>query len=1158
MWTLKSGSFSSNQQSIIDAVKAGNPVHVAGGLRVNKRLAVLYGALQGVLDGVYDRVAIIAFRNSMYYFRETINELIDDSSFDKMLNDGTITWHVWAGREYLGSDEKTCVIVDSIEYAKTLKSLEYPILVAENGTVVHYIENTWSHKSADWHGEDDSVQGQFFKALNTAGWTHIFVDENDIDPELTQLSKDYAVNREPDPSGDALTGVDLSVTTSATNVTVLNNAGDDATIPAATQTSAGVMSADDKTKLDNLSSSFLGVFSELSDLEGIHPTGQAGQWAIIEDSDGGSDFCAWDSDTNSWSLTDADSIKGETNLSLDQTANDVTVKSDTGADVVIPSVDSTNAGVMSSADKTKLDGIEENAKDDQNAAEVPFTPTGDISATNVQLAIQETYNESLQNVDLSLTRNASEVTVTNSGGQDVVIPSADDTNAGVMSSADKTKLDGIEENAKDDQNASEVPANEIYPHSGTNVQDNLQFLFNHKFGAVEYQVDPDNDSVDVTTKLLDAAHGHQVSQAGFSIQAATQSVAGVLVAADKTKLDAIEAGATADQNASEVPFTPAGDIAATDVQAAIEETYTELDTKIASNATSINTNSALIATNTTNITANTTKLDGIESGATADQNAAEVPFTPAGSIASTNVQAAIEELDGDIQNIQGSTNLGYTPAVDHGVVTSDTGNDATLPLVDGTNAGLISPSQNSQIDTNEADISQLQTDLQTEQTARSDADTNLQNQIADNDSDIATLQLNKLEHVNLGYSQGSTNGTITNDAGNDAVIPGASDTNAGLLSADDKVKLDKFAPIDNVPGSHITDQYTISRGFGIITNSTGLLRNNYNFTQLTYDPVITPNVPGSFRHDGYSATIRSDELMAIDPNLVYDLSILYRQESVPGDWSAYPYEDRHRQYAFIDMFDIDGYLIVSSHHMRYKYNGVDSLTTLTQPFGPGDTVMHVTDVSGWNQSGDASLPWYRRSAKIMEYKNSLGYKYKWYSRIISSTFTYVPDTGVDTANNTITFETGMPSSMANPDDPNGVWPAGTRVCGMQAGGTYKYVMMSGVVPSETDKWLRANSMIGGIDISGENYTYNFSPGTAFVKLGWLPNYTNRSGGYSSNWPDTGPDQSVWFSSMKIEPNNLAKKQYDSVGKVLLYRPVEDSNGHMIMTQFTGQSVNLEV
>lgn len=41
----------------------------------------------------------------------------------------------------------------------------------------------------------------------------------------------------------------------------------------------------------------------------------------------------------------------------------------------------------------------------------------------------------------------------------------------------------------------------------------------------------------------------------------------------------------------------------------------------------------------------------------------------------------------------GATNLGYTPSPTNGIVTSDTGTDATIPLADGTNAGLLKPAK---------------------------------------------------------------------------------------------------------------------------------------------------------------------------------------------------------------------------------------------------------------------------------------------------------------------------------------------------------------------------------------------------------------------------------------------------------------------------------
>lgn len=45
----------------------------------------------------------------------------------------------------------------------------------------------------------------------------------------------------------------------------------------------------------------------------------------------------------------------------------------------------------------------------------------------------------------------------------------------------------------------------------------------------------------------------------------------------------------------------------------------------------------------------------------------------------------------------GDTNLGYTPSATNGIVTSDTGTDATIPLADATNAGLLTPAEKTKI-----------------------------------------------------------------------------------------------------------------------------------------------------------------------------------------------------------------------------------------------------------------------------------------------------------------------------------------------------------------------------------------------------------------------------------------------------------------------------
>jgi hypothetical protein len=106
-----------------------------------------------------------------------------------------------------------------------------------------------------------------------------------------------------------------------------------------------------------------------------------------------------------------------TNLTYSSNATTVTIASSTGDNAIILAANSTVAGVISAADKSKLDGIEAGAQ-----ANVP--------------------------TNLGTTANTTTRTVTSSTGTDVILPAANSTQAGVMLSTDKTKLDGIAANAQ--------------------------------------------------------------------------------------------------------------------------------------------------------------------------------------------------------------------------------------------------------------------------------------------------------------------------------------------------------------------------------------------------------------------------------------------------------------------------------------------------------------------------------------------------------------------------------------------------------------------------------------------------------------------------------------------------------------------------------------
>ncbi len=318
--------------------------------------------------------------------------------------------------------------------------------------------------------------------------------------------------------------------------------------------------------------------------------------------------------------------------------------------------------------------------------------------------------------------------------------------------------------------------------------------------------------------------------------------------------------------------------------------------------------------------------------------------------------------------------------------------------------------------------------------------------------------------------------------------------------------------------SLITQAYTISRGAGMVSNATGYLANNYNYpAAYAFDPAETPNMPGAFAKSGYySGAEEMEEFVALDPNRLYRVGVYMRQESMPGDWSGYANGERHIHYMGFRCYDIDGLTIMAAHHTRYHHAGQDSLTELSAPLAPGDSIVDLADASGWNESTSSS---YERGLVIFGYRNSLGKAYELYSRIEDIDLF---DLGaVDKAQNRVTLKQPLPASMGNPDDPGGVWPVGTRIANRGSGWNYKFGFFSDLVLGATDTWYRIENVMGGVDLSGRNVPHNFPPGTAQVRPVWLMNYSNRSGGYSS-FPDTGPDHRTWVTGVSVEVDPAGK------------------------------------
>ena len=166
----------------------------------------------------------------------------------------------------------------------------------------------------------------------------------------------------------------------------------------------------------------------------------------------------------------------------------------------------TSKGAMSSADKAKLDGIESGATGDQTAAEI--------------LTALKTVDGSGSGLDADLLDGVEH----RGAGGTSEHPVATTSQAGFMSTSDKSKLNGIESGATADMTAQEI------------------------LDAVK-TVDGSGSGLDAD--LLDGV-SHRGSGGTSEHPAATTTEAGFMSKDDKSKLDGIESGATADQTASEI------------------------------------------------------------------------------------------------------------------------------------------------------------------------------------------------------------------------------------------------------------------------------------------------------------------------------------------------------------------------------------------------------------------------------------------------------------------------------------------------------------------------------------------------------------------------------------------------------------------------------
>ena len=353
--------------------------------------------------------------------------------------------------------------------------------------------------------DDDSTQ------IATTAWVNDAVDTAvaglvDSAPEaldtLNELSA--ALNDNPNFATDILNAIGEKVPTGSANYiksasvsgkTLTLTKGNDTTVTFtetdttydnATTTADGLMSSTDKTKLD-------GIAANANNYS--HPTsgvaaGTYGPAANVTGSEGNT------------------IVVPEITVDANGHVTTVTDRTYTSKDTTYSNATTSAAGLMSAADKTKLNGIADNANN----------YTHPDTAGNIHIPSGGSDGQILTYGGSSGTAAWTNPTVYSAATTEA---------AGLMSAADKTKLNGIEANANNYSHpASTVTADTYGPSADVTGSEG------NTIKVPEITVDANGHVTAVTERTY--------TSKDTTYSAATSSDAGLMSAADKTKLDNIE------------------------------------------------------------------------------------------------------------------------------------------------------------------------------------------------------------------------------------------------------------------------------------------------------------------------------------------------------------------------------------------------------------------------------------------------------------------------------------------------------------------------------------------------------------------------------------------------------------------------------------------
>lgn len=547
---------------------------------------------------------------------------------------------------------------------------------------------------------------------------------------------------------------DLGNLPTTTNVAVTSSSGADTTILDASSTRAGVMTAADKIKMDSLETG--AQVNVATNLTSQHFATNV----LVESSTGTDATINGATSALAGVMTAADKQKLDgiangaevnvaTNLGNTPAPTTVLVTSSTGTDTTLPAATTSLAGVMTATDKSNLDflfagggfvGTDLSNTPASSTLEVESStgnnttlPAATTTAAGVMTAADKLKLDGVQGgaqvneaTNLSNIPAASTVEVTSSTGTNTTLPAATTSLAGVMTAADKTKFDGIDSGA----NNYVLPVSTAAILGGVKVGDGLAVTGD---GTLSVAVNSNLNflgTIDVTA--VDPAGTETVGD--FYVNSATS---GSPRAAWGTDIDDPVTGGEmislgGDGTWHQIGRTGANTVRTVSVSAPITNNGTSLDPTIAITEALPSVSGAGGARGTLSAQ-DKEKLDGLESGA----------------------------------QVNVATNLGNTPSATTVDVSSSTGSDTTLPAATTSLAGVMTAADKLKVDGLEAGA-----------------------------------QVN--DPTNLSNTPASTTVLVSSSTGTDTTLPAATASLAGVMTAADKAQLDTLANAGAFVGTNIT------------------------------------------------------------------------------------------------------------------------------------------------------------------------------------------------------------------------------------------------------------------------------------------------------------------------------------------------------------------